>query len=321
MAALSDAPVPELMDLAELRIELIEPVLAEEEAAWRRLLDWDFRPSADLVRRFVNMQALSGAWLAWGGRAVGYAYYVAEDRKGLIGDLYVIDEFASLDAENRLLETVYQGLAATPGVKRIECQLLMLRGSHRRALPGQRAQTHERYFMTIDLEHARRLPAGSAAARMRVMPWSEERQDDAARLIAAAYEGHVDSSINDQYRSVGGAKRFLSNIVQYPGCGSFFAPASLVGYDTASGRICGAALGSLVAADVGHVTQVSVAPWAQGQGIGYELLRQSLEALARHGCRKTSLTVTAENVNAVRLYERMGFTVGRRFAAYVWDGV
>ena len=41
-------------------------------------------------------------------------------------------------------------------------------------------------------------------------------------LIAAAYKGHVDATINDQYGSVTGARRFIHNIVQYPGCGRFF---------------------------------------------------------------------------------------------------
>ena len=58
----------------------------------------------------------------------------------------------------------------------------------------------------------------------------------------------------------------------------------------------------------------------QGTGLGYELVRRSLAALAGHGCRKASLTVTTANRNAVSLYERMGFAVRRRFAAYVWEG-
>jgi ribosomal protein S18 acetylase RimI-like enzyme len=32
-----------------------------------------------------------------------------------------------------------------------------------------------------------------------------------------------------------------------------------------------------------------------------------------------SLTVTSSNETAVRLYQRMGFTERRQFAAYVWD--
>jgi ribosomal protein S18 acetylase RimI-like enzyme len=38
------------------------------------------------------------------------------------------------------------------------------------------------------------------------------------------------------------------------------------------------------------------------------------------GCRKTSLTVTASNREAIKLYEDVGFTTVRSFYAYVWEG-
>jgi ribosomal protein S18 acetylase RimI-like enzyme len=54
--------------------------------------------------------------------------------------------------------------------------------------------------------------------------------------------------------------------------------------------------------------------------VGYELLRQSLAALRAAGCRRTSLTVTASNRDAIELYEGVGFTTIRKFSAYVWEG-
>jgi ribosomal protein S18 acetylase RimI-like enzyme len=38
------------------------------------------------------------------------------------------------------------------------------------------------------------------------------------------------------------------------------------------------------------------------------------------GCRSASLTVTAANEDAVKLYERVGFETVRRFSAFVWEG-
>jgi ribosomal protein S18 acetylase RimI-like enzyme len=58
----------------------------------------------------------------------------------------------------------------------------------------------------------------------------------------------------------------------------------------------------------------------RGAGVGYELLRRSLESLAGTRARKVSLTVTAANENAVALYEKMGFRVLKRFPAFVWEG-
>lgn len=35
--------------------------------------------------------------------------------------------------------------------------------------------------------------------------WRDARCDEASRLIEASYVGHIDSEINDQYRSAAGA--------------------------------------------------------------------------------------------------------------------
>jgi ribosomal protein S18 acetylase RimI-like enzyme len=150
--------------------------------------------------------------------------------------------------------------------------------------------------------------------------WADLYQEPSAHLIAAAYQGHVDSSINDQYRTVTGARRFLHNIVQYPGCGSFFRQASFAAFEPSRGVLCGISLTSLVSQEFGHITQICVSPEVKSCGVGYELLRQSLMALRDVGCRAATLTVTAANEGAVDLYKRVGFQTVRRFSAYVWEG-
>ena len=47
--------------------------------------------------------------------------------------------------------------------------------------------------------------------------WTEQDYQPAAALITTAYRGHVDSEINDQYRTLSGSLRFLNNIVRFPG--------------------------------------------------------------------------------------------------------
>src|SRR5579862_3751883 len=95
MAALPDRYADALrqntavVDLRDLSEEHLEPLLQEETEAWRTGLDWDFHPSADLVRRFVHLRALSGFALVTRGGVTGYSYYLAEEGKGLIGDFYV----------------------------------------------------------------------------------------------------------------------------------------------------------------------------------------------------------------------------------------
>lgn len=321
MAALSDPHVPSLTELRHIRGDDLTYLLDEEAGAWKRKLDWDFHASAALVRRFVDMQALSGYCLLMNGRTIGYAYYVCEERKGLIGDLYVLERFATIENESRLLNSVLDALLKTPLVKRIESQLMMLRNAEQMPLPYWRyLHVFHRNFMEVELAGANELLPSASGRSTMIDNWTESRQDDAASLIANAYQGHIDSEINDQYRSSPGARRFLTNIVQYPGCGSFFQPASYVALDPVTGRVCGISLCSLVSSDVGHITQICVSRAVRGKGVGYELLRRSMQSLARHQCRMASLTVTAVNEEAIKLYERVGFKKTRNFAAYVWDG-
>ncbi|MEO8096281.1 MAG: GNAT family N-acetyltransferase [Acidobacteriota bacterium] len=322
MAALPEqprAPFPApLVELRDVYPGYLDAVLAEESAEWLRELDWDFEPSANLVRRFIGMRALTGFALPSPNRtqAVGYTYYVAEEGKGLIGGLYVSPAHRTAENEDALMTAALDAMWKTPGIRRIEAQLMMLDSPLRRQVPdGKRFRPHARKFLEVSLADIVTLPPRDP--EVTVVPWTENRQGDAARLIASSYVSHIDSHINDQYRSTGGARRFLMNIVEYPGCGSFFTPASFVAL--AGHGICGMSLASIVAPGVGHITQVCVAPSHRGTGLGYELLRRSLVSLAAQGCVKVSLTVTAANSGAARLYHRMGFVNRRDFAAYVWE--
>ena len=320
-ARLNPPPVEkaEIIDLRRLSARDLEPLLREETAVWREELDWDFEKSADLVRRFVDLRALNGSGLVVAGRIAGYLYYVLEESKGLIGDLYLHRAAREVEHENLLLEWALDAMWSNPYISRIESQLLMLDYAPGRVVPRRgHTNAYERNFMRADLRTAD-LREGVVRRPMYVEKWSDLYQEPAAQLIAAAYAGHVDSLINDQYRSVGGARRFLFNIVQYPGCGNFYPPASYGAFEALSARLCGVSLASLVAADCGHITQICVSPDVRGTGIGHELLRRSMTTLRDMGCRYVSLTVTAANAEAVSLYERVGFRTVRRFGAYVWE--
>jgi ribosomal protein S18 acetylase RimI-like enzyme len=327
MAALPDRyadspPRGALLDLRDLQPEHLAPLLAEEIEAWRSGLDWDFRMSADLVKRFVQVRALNGFALLEGGvrtaTVAGYCYYVAEEGKGLIGDFYIREAARTVENENRLLEAVLESMWRTPGMRRVEAQMLMLSSHVNRPMPFPRwSRMFPRGFYQAAVGLGALPPRAPAGAT--ILPWTIDLSEEAAQLIAISYRGHVDSQINDQYRSSSGALRFLANIVKFPGCGLFFAPASFVARDRSSGALCGISLASMVAPDVGHITQLCVAPSHQGRGVGYEMLRRSLDALAVHGCRSASLTVTTANQTAIRLYESVGFHNQREFAAFVWE--
>lgn len=310
---------PEIVDLRRLESRDLTALLEEEIEAWREELDWDFVKSAELVRRFVDMKALNGAALLEDGEAAGYVYYVLEERKALIGDLFVRRPQRTVDRENALLERALEGILANAAVDRVESQIIMLHRAPDRPIPGRHAISFERNFMRVETANAS-LGEGRVRRLCYIEKWSDLYQEAAAHLIAAAYADHVDSGINDQYRSAAGARRFLHNIVHYPGCGLFCSLGSYAAFEAASGRMCGISLASMVSAECGHITQICVSPTVHGTGIGHELLRQSLISLRNMGCRAVTLTVTAANEDAVRLYERVGFRTIKRFSAFVWDG-
>lgn len=323
MAALPHPPRIETVDLGHVRAGEIVGLLREEVEVWRQRLYWDFRSSADLVERFVDMRALQGCGLRVDGELVGYSYYVCEEHKGLVGDLYVRHAHATPDMERALLHATVTTLARQPGVRRIESQLLMFRDARPIGpyfpMAGQ-VREFPRLFMLLDLTAIDLFPVGRASTRFLLDRWTDRRSDEACQLISDSYRQHVDSNINDQYRSTSGARRFLMNIVQYPGCGTFEESASCIALDVLTRQFSGLCLTSIVSSGVGHITQLCTAAEVRGEGLGYEMLRHSLQGLRRAGCQSVTLTVTAANVEAVKLYERFGFQVLKHFSAHVWEG-
>ncbi|MGH9584395.1 MAG: GNAT family N-acetyltransferase, partial [Bryobacteraceae bacterium] len=179
---------------------------------------------------------------------------------------------------------------------------------------------YDRLFMQIRRDAVSNLRLNPPALNVALLPWAERFQEDIAHVLAGSYKGHVDSEINDQYRTIPGARHFLTNIVRFPGCGRFSPAASIVAVDQLTRRVCGICLSSLVSAESGHITQLCVLPALRGARLGYELLHLALLRLADLGCTSMSLTVTCSNVEAIRLYECVGFRSAAIFPALVWEG-
>jgi ribosomal protein S18 acetylase RimI-like enzyme len=150
-------------------------------------------------------------------------------------------------------------------------------------------------------------------------PWREDDFNAAAHLISGAYEGHLDSHINDQYRTVAGSLRFLHNIVRFPGCGLFDAAASRVLVHSGSHEIAAILLCSRVREDVAHITQLCVAKDSRSHGLGAILIDDCATHLKAQRFRALTLTVTEANQNAVALYRREGFGVTHNFDAMLWE--
>lgn len=332
----------ELLDLRHFSAGSLRPLLEEESRVWSERLHWDYRGSADLLLQYLDSRILPGYVAVENGRVLGYVFCVYEGHKAVVGDVFAAEggesrgtaggraESAS-EVRNELLLRLLEMLKNTPGVTRIESQLLLHpHGAHQRVFEDAGFETHERIFMEWPLQpdgdraqhNGSRFDADCAIAPpagMEQRRWAEGDLGAAARLIAAAYQGHLDSHINEQYRTASGSQRFLHNIVRFPGCGYFDADASRALVQKGSADLAGLLLCSRVREDVGHVTQICVAPEYRGQGLGRLLMAECARTLARRKFSLLTLTVTASNRNAVALYEWLGFRETHRFDAMVWD--
>ena len=310
-----------MIDLSRVSADELEPVLGKAIDIWAERFSWDFRSAADLVRRVAQMKSLQGYALRFGRELQGYSYYVTEDRKAMIGDFFIDGQATSFGDEMLLLGSMIQTLMMTRGIRRIESQLMLFPMPIQAQLPyPQFMKRHDRFFMEVSTQSVPHLPVGARGIQPRYVLWADKHYEEVSHLIAASYRGHIDSEINDQYRTIPGARRFLNNITRFPGCGRFTPSASVLALDEHSGKIVGACLASSVSASSGHITQLCVLPAVRHARLGYELLRQSMNVLKLAGSTTVSLTVTCSNSEAIRLYESIGFKIVSTFPALVWEG-
>ncbi len=309
----------EILDLRLLRPSDLEPLLEEEQLVWMESLRWDYSATASMVCRYLQGRALTGYAAVEDGRAVAYSFYICEGHKGLIGDAFVSRRFRDGTIETRLLTHLVETLLATPTVRRVEAQLIQMDTANvREFFRSQGFETYDRKFLLLELAPKNAPDRRVPVPNVNLKAWEGRWFSDAADLITRAYRAHIDSRISDQYLSRAGAERFLENIIQYPGCGTFDPSASYLAF-SADARLCGMILTSVVSDRVAHITQLCVAPDLHGQGIGRHLLTHGLESLRQRGFQAATLTVTAANAGAVRLYERIGFSTLSTFPAFAWN--
>jgi ribosomal protein S18 acetylase RimI-like enzyme len=313
----------EILDLRHFSSDDLRTLLDKESVTWLELLSWDYRGSAEMILRYVDAKILPGYAAIERGRIFGYCFFVYEGSKGVIGDLFVANGDATKvrETETRLLEHVIDTLQSSPGIHRVEAQLLVHEaGAAAKPFVEEGFHRYQRLFMTYPLSQAASPAWRPLAPDIEIRGWQEADYQPAAGVITAAYRGHVDSEINDQYRTMTGSLRFLNNIVRFPGCGVFDTEASYVAIHKPTRSQVGVILCSRVKEDVGHITQVCMLPEYRGKGIGEALIAATRESVRRRNFKMLSLTVTEANNRAVSLYLRLGMSIVRVFDAFVWEG-
>lgn len=315
----------EILDLRHFSSGDLRRLIDEEVDVWSRLLHWDYRSSADMILRYVDARILPGYAAVERGSIIGYSFFVYEGSKGVVGDLFVSPRRPDVQQiETQLATHVIATLQQSPGIHRVEAQLLTHEtGAFAPVFASSGFHRYRRLFLTLPLRGglaAGKIQPARVPQHIHIRYWIDQDYQAAASVITAAYRGHIDSEINDQYRTHAGSVRFLNNIVRFPGCGVFDAESSFSAIHKPTNSLIGLILCSRVRDDVGHVTQVCLVPEYRGQRIGENLIACTANSLHNRRFTFLSLTVTEMNSQAVTLYKRLGFHEARAFDAFVWEG-
>ena len=315
----------EIIDIRHFQADAFGPLLQVESRAWGEELRWDYEASMRVISQCLAEQRLSGYALVNDGRIEGYSFFVCEGEKGLVGDLFVVND-AARERALHLLDHVLETLLAVPGVKRVEAQLPHYRTEELEPRFGEYGfKTYSRRFMACSFDGpqtrfgSQHTPAHFALSDFAIETWERRHDSLAAQLIAHTYRGHIDAVINDQYASAAGASRLIGNIFDLRGCGEPLPQACLVAYHVPTGKLAGLVALTGVHRATAHVPQVAVGSDFQSRGLGTALLDLSFREAHRLGYQEVSLTVTDVNHRALKFYERLGFETFRTFGAFVWE--
>src|SRR3990172_1172530 len=96
----------ELVDLREVRARELGALLEEERRLWAEELRWDYRPSAEMIRKHVDAQTLPGA-----------LYVLRESRPQR-------PTGTAAGVATLLLEHPLAGLEGSPRLRRLEAQII-----------------------------------------------------------------------------------------------------------------------------------------------------------------------------------------------------
>src|SRR6201998_985556 len=167
----------EILDLRHFSSVDLRSLLEDETYVWARQLSWDYSGSAEMILRYVDAKILPGYAAVDRGRVFGYAFFVYEGSKGVIGDRYVINGTRLANArefELKLLTHVIETLQQSPGIHRVEAQLLAHEvNSVSRPFLETGFQRHPRLFMVLTLSKSTAPPNTPIHPDVEIRPWAE----------------------------------------------------------------------------------------------------------------------------------------------------
>lgn len=299
--------------LTEVSSRELRPLLDEESAHWGQELLWEYAEVASAVAGSLDRRTLTGRLMFDGAHPIAYCYYMVDSVRAIVGSLFASQAYRGQGLEEALLDGVLSEAQSLAGSDRVECQTLFSTSSAADSRFGRLGFAgRRRHYLVREVP----APLRAAPAPFRVRPLRRDDIPAAARIIHRSHEGSLDAALNMTYSTPALCRGFVETLVLRSGCGRFDAEASLIA-DGGEGGV-GVILASHLSRTNGHLCQVSVTPEAQGQGLGRQLVVAALVAFQREGLETASLSVTVDNHRAYALYERLGFSLRKEFAAHAW---
>ncbi len=302
--------------LREAQPRELRPLLDEEAALWHSELGWDFGEVRAAVSGGIERGNLPGRVVADGARAVAYCYYMVDPARVIVGSIFATRALRGQGLEEDLVDAVIEDARAERGSGRVECQTLFCTAEgadarFERKGFASRARHYMRRELAAPVPEPDPLPPG-----ILLRPLRREDLSAAADIIYKSHQQSVDAALNMTYATPATCRAFVETLVVRSGCGQ---------WDTLASRFAegpwgplGVLIASRLSRTNGHVCQVSVSPEAQGRGLGVTLVARALTSFREQGLSSATLSVTASNERARRLYERLGWSVQRTFAAHAW---
>ncbi len=165
----------------------------------------------------------------------------------------------------------------------------------------------KRFRMELDLTaplfSAPPLPPG-----YKLRAWREPLLEAHAEAKYRCFRWEIDADVFPALSDIDGCRRLMREISRpdqfVTGATWLLEYSASVGFET---ELCGTIQGIRTRSDCGGIQNVGVVHEHRGRGLGTALLHRSMLGFREIGVRRVNLEVTAKNLSALRLYERLGF--------------
>ena len=166
----------------------------------------------------------------------------------------------------------------------------------------------------------------------RLVPWHDGLIDAHARTKFRSFRSEIDAVVFPCLGDLEGCRRLMREIRGkggfLPGATWLIARSRPRPAEAAPDAIarpaevdwCGTIQGVIDASGAGSIQNIGVVPGHRGLGLGSVLIAQALRGFADQGLGRATLEVTADNIRAVQLYQRLGFSRAKTIYKVV-DGV